>query len=84
MKTPGILKINANGIGWKTKTGASEVIDGSSIVGAKYMQTTPTGFQVELKMKNGNLMKFDGFKAAVSCCFGTIRERNEYRRMLNF
>jgi hypothetical protein len=58
--------MSAHGLGWKSKAGASETVDGSLIVGATWTRLGARIFQLELSMKGGASIKFDGFREQVS------------------
>lgn len=59
----GIMKINASGIGWKSKAGKSVAIMGTDLVKAEWI---PIGksFQLKLTVKGGSNFKFNGFQQA--------------------
>ncbi len=57
------MKINASGIGWKSKAGKSVAIMGTDLVKAEWI---PIGksFQLKLTVKGGSNFKFNGFQQA--------------------
>ena len=60
------MKISSQGLGWKsTKTGEVETVEGSLISKANWLQLGPEKYEVELGLKGGAAVKFDGFKQQV-------------------
>jgi len=58
----GIIKINNHGIGWKNKAGASETFEGSNIESASWIKILRSMWELEIILKNGSVIKFDGFR----------------------
>jgi len=57
----GVLKLSPHGFAWKNKTGTSETIEASSIIGADWVRTGTRIFLLELKLKGEVTVRFDGF-----------------------
>ncbi|EGG19873.1 structure-specific recognition protein 1 [Cavenderia fasciculata] len=60
--TRGVLKMNNVGLAWKSEAGRSETIQSSEIEAAGWTRMTPKIYQLNLKMKGGASVKFDGFR----------------------
>jgi structure-specific recognition protein 1 len=56
----GIMKINASGVGWKSKAGRSIGVMGTDLAKADWI-SIGRQYQLKLTLKNGTHFKFDGF-----------------------
>ncbi|GAM21937.1 hypothetical protein SAMD00019534_051120 [Acytostelium subglobosum LB1] len=60
--TRGTLKINSAGLAWKTEAGRSETVTSEDVDKASWIRLTPKLYQLNLAMKGGSIVKFDGFR----------------------
>eukprot|EP01119_Soliformovum_irregulare_P009618 TRINITY_DN230_c0_g3_i1.p1 TRINITY_DN230_c0_g3~~TRINITY_DN230_c0_g3_i1.p1 ORF type:complete len:617 (-),score=253.70 TRINITY_DN230_c0_g3_i1:128-1978(-) len=58
---PGIFKMNASGLGWKGKS-SKEMVERSLLLSAIWIPLSSNRNRLELQLKGGASMKFDGFK----------------------
>ncbi|EGC33185.1 hypothetical protein DICPUDRAFT_95110 [Dictyostelium purpureum] len=58
----GILKLTQTGLGWKSEGGKNEAITPSDIRKANWIRVTPRVFQLNILIKGGANIKFDGFR----------------------
>lgn len=63
-QSPGIMKINATGLGWKSRAGKSVAIMGSDLIRAEWIPIMGKQFQLKLTVKGGSSFKFNGFQTA--------------------
>ncbi len=57
--------MNWEGFAWKSRTGATDLVEASQLTGANWGQTSPKSYQLELLLKRGGKIKYDGFTVAV-------------------
>ncbi|EFA86245.1 structure-specific recognition protein 1 [Heterostelium album PN500] len=60
--TRGVLKINVSGLAWKSEAGRSETVTSEDIQNASWIRVTPKLYQLNLAVKGGTQVKFDGFR----------------------
>ncbi len=58
------MKLNANGLGWKSKNGKSVAVMGNDLTQAQWINVG-RHFQLKLTVKGGASFRFDGFKQKV-------------------
>lgn len=57
----GILKLNQNGLGWRTAAGGKKTVPAADIEHAEWIQTLGSQCQLKLKTKGNTAITFDGF-----------------------
>eukprot|EP01128_Nolandella_sp_AFSM9_P004061 TRINITY_DN177_c3_g1_i2.p1 TRINITY_DN177_c3_g1~~TRINITY_DN177_c3_g1_i2.p1 ORF type:complete len:620 (+),score=172.17 TRINITY_DN177_c3_g1_i2:121-1980(+) len=57
----GVLKMNKDGIAWRSKGGQSVAIVGNELSGVEWICSRGNIFQLRCVMENGTVYKFDGF-----------------------